>query len=146
MELAGTLVLPAAITFTHLLIIAYILPHHTNTTVPLVFVLGLPSRSCSSLCCDEPQDRVYWVDAHLHTYLLSLPIWNGILPAYAFWHCDDFSWGQTRRAAGDKKHTGDKEGEFDSMHIVMMRWAEFEQWCRWKSGTQSRDSDEHYNP
>ncbi|KIM73402.1 hypothetical protein PILCRDRAFT_27353, partial [Piloderma croceum F 1598] len=30
-------------------------------------------------------------------YLLSLPIRNGLLPAYAFGHFDDFSWGQTRK-------------------------------------------------
>ncbi|CAL1694853.1 unnamed protein product [Somion occarium] len=62
--------------------------------------------------------------------------------AYAFWHFDDFSWGQTRQIAGAKAEDnhGDKEGEFDSSHIVMKRWAEFERERRWKSGTQSRDS------
>jgi len=60
---------------------------------------------------------------------------------YAFWHFDDFSWGQTRKVLGDKGGDhGDKEGEFDSTHIVMKRWAEFERDRRWKSGTQSRDS------
>jgi chitin synthase len=76
-------------------------------------------------------------------YLISLPIWNGVLPAYAFWHFDDFSWGQTRQVAGDKGgHLGDKEGEFDSSHIVMKRWAEFERDRRWKQGVSqgSRDS------
>ena len=29
-------------------------------------------------------------------YLLALPVWNLILPVYAFWHFDDFSWGETR--------------------------------------------------
>ena len=33
-------------------------------------------------------------------YLLSLPIWNFILPTYSFWHFDDFSWGDTRQTAG----------------------------------------------
>lgn len=64
-------------------------------------------------------------------YLLSLPIWNFILPVYAFWHFDDFSWGDTRKAAGEKKgadkagHGG--EGEFDSSKITMKRWGDFEQ-------------------
>ncbi|KAJ6594992.1 glycosyltransferase family 2 protein, partial [Mycena vulgaris] len=141
MELAGTLVLPAAITFTVYLIIASIIPHHTNTTVPLVllaFVLGLPL-----VLIIVTSRKIAYVGWML-IYLLSLPIWNGILPAYAFWHFDDFSWGQTRKVAGDKTHTGDKEGEFDSTHIVMKRWAEFERERRWKSGTQSRDSDGAY--
>jgi len=75
-------------------------------------------------------------------YLLSLPIWNFVLPAYAFWHFDDFSWGETRVVQGGDKAAGhgDKEGDFDSSHIVMKRWAEFERERRWKTGTQSRDS------
>ena len=42
-------------------------------------------------------------------YLLALPIWNFVLPAYAFWHFDDFSWGETRLVEGEKRG-GDKEG------------------------------------
>ncbi|KAJ7146615.1 glycosyltransferase family 2 protein [Mycena epipterygia] len=141
MELAGTLVLPAAITFTLYLIIASIIPHHTNTTVPLVllaFVLGLPAVLI--VVTSRKVAYLGW----MIIYLISLPIWNGILPAYAFWHFDDFSWGQTRKVDGEETHTGDKEGEFDSTHIVMKRWVEFERERRWKSGTQSRDSDGAY--
>ncbi|KAM5539900.1 hypothetical protein V8D89_006403 [Ganoderma adspersum] len=139
MELAGTLVLPAAISFTIYLIVSSIIPGGPNTTIPLVLlaiVLGLPG-----LLIVITSRKVAYV-GWMMVYLLSLPIWNGILPSYAFWHFDDFSWGQTRQVAGDKAegNHGDKEGEFDSSHIVMKRWAEFERERRWKSGTQSRDS------
>ena len=61
-------------------------------------------------------------------YLLSLPVWNFVLPTYAFWKFDDFSWGDTRKTAGEKtKKAGiEYEGEFDSSKITMKRWAEFE--------------------
>lgn len=61
-------------------------------------------------------------------YLLSLPVWNFILPCYAFWKFDDFSWGDTRKTAGEKtKKAGiEYEGEFDSSKITMKRWGEFE--------------------
>ncbi len=61
-------------------------------------------------------------------YLLSLPVWNFVLPTYAFWKFDDFSWGETRKTAGEKtKKAGiEYEGEFDSSKITMKRWAEFE--------------------
>ncbi|THU86005.1 hypothetical protein K435DRAFT_373679 [Dendrothele bispora CBS 962.96] len=139
MELAGTLVLPAAIAFTLYLIIVSIIPGGTNTTIPLILlaiVLGLPG-----LLIVVTSRKIAYIGWML-VYLLSLPIWNGILPAYAFWHFDDFSWGQTRKVAGEAKGAGhgDKEGEFDSTHIVMKKWAEFERERRWKSGTQSRDS------
>ncbi|KAI0319028.1 glycosyltransferase family 2 protein [Amylostereum chailletii] len=143
MELAGTLVLPAAISFTLYLIISAIIPGGTNVTIPLVLlaiVLGLPG-----LLIVITTRKISYVGWML-VYLLSLPIWNGVLPAYSFWHFDDFSWGQTRKVAGDKGGDhGDKEGEFDSTHIVMKRWAEFERERRWKSGTQSRDSA-YYDP
>ncbi|TDL20946.1 glycosyltransferase family 2 protein [Rickenella mellea] len=138
MELAGTLVLPAAISFTIYLIVISIIPHHANTTIPLILlgiILGLPG-----LLIVVTSRKVAYLGWML-IYLMSLPVWNFVLPTYAFWHFDDFSWGQTRRVTGDKGgHTGDKEGQFDSTHIVMKRWAEFERERRWKSGTQSRDS------
>ena len=61
-------------------------------------------------------------------YLLSLPIWNFVLPTYAFWKFDDFSWGDTRQTAGDTGKGGhdQAEGEFDSSKITMKRWQEFE--------------------
>ena len=64
-------------------------------------------------------------------YLISLPIWNGVLPAYAYWKFDDFSWGDTRKTAGGAEKTKkaglEYEGEFDSSKILMKRWGEFEQ-------------------
>lgn len=79
-------------------------------------------------------------------YLLSLPIWNLVLPTYAFWHFDDFSWGDTRQAVGEKKGAGKgghtEEGEFDSSKIVMKHWNVFEQERRlrgpqWMDSTQT---------
>jgi chitin synthase len=68
-------------------------------------------------------------------YLLSLPIWNFVLPVYAYWKFDDFSWGDTRKTAGEKtKKAGiEYEGEFDSSKITMKRWGEFEKERRARS-------------
>lgn len=79
-------------------------------------------------------------------YLLSLPIWNLVLPTYAFWHFDDFSWGDTRKTAGELKGAGkgghDAEGEFDSSKITMKRWHDFEQEHRLR-GPQWARSESH---
>lgn len=66
--------------------------------------------------------------AWMFIYLLSLPIWNFVLPTYAYWKFDDFSWGDTRKTAGEKtKKAGiEYEGEFDSSKITMRRWHDFE--------------------
>ncbi|BEI87944.1 uncharacterized protein CcaverHIS019_0106620 [Cutaneotrichosporon cavernicola] len=146
MDLVGTLVLPAAITFTlyvaALAIRSAIEPEKQQTpTVSLIllaFILGLPGL----LIVITSRKMVYvgW----MCMYLLSLPVWNFVLPAYSFWHMDDFSWGETRKVAGETKEEvghGDKDGEFDSSDIVLKRWAEFERERRWREGTPSHDSE-----
>ncbi|ODN76669.1 hypothetical protein L202_05311 [Cryptococcus amylolentus CBS 6039] len=135
MDLVGTLVLPAAISFTMYIIIVSIIPED-KTGIPrpvislvlLAFILGLPG-----LLIVITSRKVAYVGWML-LYLLSLPIWNLVLPAYAYWHMDDFSWGATRVVAGegkgDGKH-GEKEGEFDASVIVWKKWEEFEADRRW---------------
>lgn len=75
-------------------------------------------------------------------YLLSLPIWNFVLPTYAYWKFDDFSWGDTRKTAGEKtKKAGlEYEGEFDSSKITMKKWADFEHERRLRAANASAGS------
>ncbi|BGP23539.1 chitin synthase, glycosyltransferase family 2 protein [Rhodotorula toruloides] len=140
MELAGTLVLPAAIAFTLYLIILAIIPGTVKPVISLILlalILGIPAVLI--VITSRRWSFLGW----MLIYLCSLPIWNFVLPAYAFLHMDDFSWGQTRKIAGEKAGGaghGDKEGEFDSSHISMKRWADWERERRYKSANQSRDS------
>ncbi|KAF9113168.1 Chitin synthase, class 3 [Mortierella sp. AM989] len=138
MELVGTVVLPAAISFTIYLVTISIykaISHNESipdTTVPLLLlaaILGLPAV----LIVMTSRKMVYvgW----MMVYLGSIFVWNFVLPAYAYWHFDDFSWGQTRLVAGEVAggdHSA-KEGQFDSSHIVMKRWGEWERERRQKA-------------
>ena len=97
----------------------------TVQIIPLILlamILGLPAVLI--IVTAHSWSYVLW----MLIYLLSLPVWNFILPTYAFWKFDDFSWGETRKTAGEKtKKAGiEYEGEFDSSKITMKRWAEFE--------------------
>ncbi|KAK0549778.1 Chitin synthase, class 3 [Tilletia horrida] len=138
MELVGTLVLPAALAFTLYVVVIATIPSKPFPLIPLILLgvlFGLPGILI--VVTSRRLNYVFW----MFVYLLSLPIWNFVFPAYAFWHMDDFSWGATRVVQGDKGgHHGDAEGKFDPTNIVMKRWAEFERERRWKSGTHSRDS------
>lgn len=123
-ELVGTLVLPAAISFTIYLIIISIVKKPTPV-IPLVLlalILGLPAVLI--VLTAHRWSYVLW----MLIYLVSLPIWNFVLPTYAYWKFDDFSWGDTRKTAGEKtKKAGiEYEGEFDSSKITMKRWGDFE--------------------
>jgi chitin synthase len=152
-ELVGTLVLPAAIAFTVYLSkslplssyefspltprpvaisVKAAIVHTEAPVIPLVLlalILGLPAVLI--VLTAHRWSYVMW----MLVYLLSLPIWNFILPAYAFWKFDDFSWGDTRKTAGEKvKKAGiEYEGEFDSSKITMKRWGDFEQERRMKA-------------
>ena len=130
MELIGTLVLPAAITFTAVLIVVSI-SNPMLAALPLallVLILGLPAV----LILITTRKFVYigW----MAIYLLALPIWNFVLPLYAYWHFDDFSWGETRKVAPKKELSKD---ERPSMHqqrdnnaasevkVPQKRWSEW---------------------
>ncbi|KAL2818096.1 chitin synthase D [Aspergillus granulosus] len=122
-ELIGTLVLPAAISFTIYVIVSSIInrPVQIIPLVLLALILGLPG-----VLVVITAHRVVYV-LWMLIYLISLPIWNFVLPTYAYWKFDDFSWGDTRKTAGEKdKGHEDGEGEFDSSKITMKRWRDFE--------------------
>jgi chitin synthase len=99
-----------------------------NTAAPVIplvllaLILGLPA-----ILIVVTAHRWSYV-AWMFVYLLSLPVWNFVLPTYAFWKFDDFSWGDTRKTAGEttKKAGLEYEGEFDSSKITMRRWHDFE--------------------
>ncbi|KAG0344819.1 Chitin synthase, class 3 [Podila humilis] len=126
LELIGTVVLPASIMFT-IGIIAYAIIKGTMAVVPLILILvmiGLPAVLI--VLTTRKWIYVLW----MLIYLLSLPLWNFILPLYSFWHFDDFSWGETRKVANQKRKSGqdhgDAEGVFESGSIVMRKWEEWE--------------------
>ncbi|WFC93830.1 chitin synthase [Malassezia brasiliensis] len=149
MDMVGTLVLPAAIAFTVYVVATAIVVGITNQgkppelkkefpTMPLILlglILGLPGVLI--VVTSRRFMYVLW----MLIYLLSLPIWNLVLPLYAYWHMDDFSWGATRVVQGEKKGDthGAAEGEFDSSSIVMKRWSEYERDRRYRGGLDSRD-------
>ncbi|KAL1901771.1 Chitin synthase, class 3 [Ceratocystis pirilliformis] len=121
-ELMGTLVLPAAIAFTFYVVIVSIVNRPVQV-IPLVLlglILGLPGLLI--VITAHSLTYVGW----MIIYLISLPIWNFVLPTYAFWKFDDFSWGDTRQTSDGLKEDHEHNGEFDSSQITMKRWAEFE--------------------
>ncbi|ORX51345.1 hypothetical protein DM01DRAFT_1289873 [Hesseltinella vesiculosa] len=123
-DLIGTLVLPAAICMTVYLIVNTAISDNPQwqSLALLIAILGLPAV----LIAITSFNYVYvcW----MIIYLVSLPVWNFVLPLYSFWHFDDFSWGATRVVVGEKKDKGhgDGDGKFDSSRLVMKKWEDWE--------------------
>ena len=62
-------------------------------------------------------------------YILAIPVFSFLVPLYAFWHFDDFSWGNTRIVVGEsgsKKAVGPDEGTFDPSTVPTKRWDDHE--------------------
>ncbi|KAF9209970.1 hypothetical protein BGZ49_009246 [Haplosporangium sp. Z 27] len=127
MELIGTVVLPVAMILMVVLIVT--LAKTTITTfsqaVPLallIFTFTMPAILI--LLTTRKLIYVAW----MFVYLFALPVWNFVLPLYAYWHFDDFSWGETRKVAGEAKGEahGNADGTFDSSKVALKRWDDYE--------------------
>ncbi|CAG8702704.1 9295_t:CDS:2 [Cetraspora pellucida] len=139
LELMGTVVLPVAIILTIVLIVSSALhpPSDFAEAIPLLMlsaVLGLPAI----LILITTRKLVYI--AWMVIYLLALPIWNFVLPTYAYWHFDDFSWGETRKVEGEAKGDshGGAGGRFDPSKVPFKRWEDWERNRRRKLKRQER--------
>ncbi|KAG0079828.1 hypothetical protein BGZ93_009190 [Podila epicladia] len=127
MELIGTVVLPVAMILTVVLIVNLATMQiqtlaQAAPLILLVFVLSMPAILI--LLTTRKLIYVAW----MFVYLLALPVWNFILPLYAYWHFDDFSWGETRKVAGEAKGEahGNADGNFDSSKVPLKRWDDYE--------------------
>ncbi|KAF2207610.1 glycosyltransferase family 2 protein [Cercospora zeae-maydis SCOH1-5] len=61
-------------------------------------------------------------------YMVATPIFSFALPLLAFWHMDDFSWGNTRMVTGEKgkQIIVSDEGKFDPDSIPKKKWEEYQ--------------------
>ncbi|PHH86483.1 hypothetical protein CDD83_10194 [Cordyceps sp. RAO-2017] len=74
-------------------------------------------------------------------YVLAIPVFSFGLPLYAFWHMDDFNWGNTRVVAGEKgkKVVISDEGKFDPGSIPRKKWEEYQAEL-WETQTSRDDT------
>lgn len=123
-DLFATLVMPAATGYLAYLIYGAIAKKNFPLVSLILLVAGYGLQIIIFLIKRQWQ-HIGWIVI----YLLALPVYTLIIPIYAFWHFDDFSWGTTRVVVGEKggkKHIIDEE-PFDPNSIPMKRWTEYEQ-------------------
>lgn len=117
-ELLGTLMLPASMVFTGFLIYAAIIdPYAAMAPLTLLcLILGLPSVL---ILMTSNIGMVLW----MIVYLAALPIWNFIMPLYAFWRFDDFAWGAKTTSNGD-------HAVHDNTNTVVIERRYYSEWSR----------------
>ncbi|KAJ2443934.1 ATP-dependent RNA helicase [Coemansia sp. RSA 2440] len=96
MDLLGNAVLPASVAFCYYLVGAACMGQ--AVAVPLVLMaLAFVLQGAMIVVTTQRIGYIYW----MVIYILALPVWNFIMPVYAFWRFDDFSWGRSSTHADD---------------------------------------------
>ncbi|KAJ1646700.1 hypothetical protein LPJ64_001872 [Coemansia asiatica] len=124
-DLVSTIVMPATVVYLGYLI--YQLATSTSDT-PLVSVYLLAAvygLQALLFVFKRQWQHIGW----MIVYLLAMPVFSFFIPIYAFWHFDDFSWGNTRMVVGDGKKTRylAEIEEFDPATIPLCKWEDYEQ-------------------
>ncbi|CAG8550067.1 7734_t:CDS:2 [Paraglomus occultum] len=135
LDLFGSAVTPFSVLVALYLIIVGVLGQNVSAQLEFLgVVLLLPSLLL--VVSSRKASNILWMMA----YILAFPIWNFVLPVYAYWHFDDFSWGATRKISGVDNGHGDGDTEkIEAKPVPMKKWHE------WKMQEKTRTLLKHYS-
>lgn len=137
LDLFATLVMPAATAYLGYLIYASI----EAQQAPLISLIMLGAAyglQAIIFLIKHQYQHIGWMVISI----LAMPVFSFYLPLYAYWHFDDFKWGNTRKGASaeaDGGHGGvDPElEEFDAKTIPQITWDEHEAYIAKTAPTQN---------
>ena len=124
LDLLSTIVQPVLMGYIAYLI--YLLVTSTSVIPLTAFILlgAIYGLQAVIFIARRKWEMVGW----MIVYIFATPVFSFALPLYAFWHMDDFSWGNTRIVTGEKgqKLILSDEGVFDPNSIPKKRWEEYQ--------------------
>ncbi|KAJ1812549.1 ATP-dependent RNA helicase, partial [Coemansia sp. RSA 2598] len=122
MDLLGNVVLPASVIFSVYLILAEFLGYPVALPL-LLMALAFALQGVMILVTTQRVSYIYW----MLIYILAIPLWNFVMPIYAFWRFDDFSWGKTRMLGPevDKADFITDDERLALEPIPLMRWKDW---------------------
>lgn len=124
-DLIGTITLPASVVY--LVYLLYIVASNTGPipVIALGMLAGAYGLQALIFIFKQQWQHIGW----MVIYLFAIPVFSFLIPVYAFWHFDDFSWGNTRVVVGDKTKqiiVTDEE-KFDDKMIPLKKWEQYEE-------------------
>jgi chitin synthase len=136
LDLFATLIMPATLLYLGYLIAMLFLSDSQLPMISLILLAAVYALQVIIFIVKGQYQHIGW----LIIYLLALPIYSLYLPLYAFWHFDDFSWGNTRVVVGDnnKQIFLPESDKFNPESIPLKRWDEFEQEL-WEMGSDASE-------
>ncbi|KAF2870508.1 chitin synthase-domain-containing protein [Massariosphaeria phaeospora] len=139
LDLLSTVVQPVIVVYIGYLI--YLLVYRSSVVPMTAFILlgAIYGLQAIIFIIRRKWEMIGW----MIIYILATPVFAFGLPLYAFWHMDDFSWGNTRVVTGEKgvKVVVSDEGKFDPASIPKKKWDEY-QAEMWEQYTMRDDRSE----
>ncbi|KAJ2763132.1 hypothetical protein IWQ57_005634, partial [Coemansia nantahalensis] len=124
-DLVSTIVMPATVVYLGYLIYQVAVSTSDTPLVSVYLLAAVYGLQALLFVFKRQWQHIGW----MIVYLLALPVFSFFIPIYAFWHFDDFSWGNTRMVVGDGKkvkYVAEVE-EFDPASIPLRKWDEYEE-------------------
>ncbi|KAI8799852.1 chitin synthase-domain-containing protein [Cladochytrium replicatum] len=127
LDLFSTVVQPAGVLYIGYLIYTFATSTDVFPTVSIVMLAAIYGFQVVIFILKRQWAQIGW----MVVYMLATPVFGFYIPLYAFWHFDDFSWGNTRVVVGEggKKmvFAADQGAAFDPVSIPLKKWADYEQ-------------------
>jgi len=125
LDLFATLILPATVIYLAYMI--YLLATQSSDTVivSILLICAVYGLQAIIFLIKRQWQHIAW----MFIYIIAIPVFNFYLPLYAFWHFDDFSWGNTRIVIGEAKNNHRDQVLDDSFsidEILHKKWTDYE--------------------
>ncbi|RCI02024.1 hypothetical protein CU098_005085 [Rhizopus stolonifer] len=133
LDLLSTLVMPAVVCYLGFLIYKLATNAGQVPFISIITLCGVYGLQAIIFIVRRKWEHIGW----MIVYILAIPLFSFFIPIYAFWHFDDFSWGNTRLVLGEdgqKKALPVDEGKFDASTIPLKKWNDHENEL-WETGS-----------
>jgi chitin synthase len=114
-DLFSTLVQPAGLLYIAYLIYSFATQTEVFPIVSIFMLVGAYGLQVLIFLFRKEWAQIGW----MVLYLISMPVLGFYMPLYAFWHMDDFTWGNTRKVAVE-----DQNQEEDEFAVVLATFEE----------------------
>jgi chitin synthase len=124
LDLLSTIVAPVAVAYITYLIVLLALDTSVVPMAAFILLGAIYGLQAIIFILRRKWEMIGW----MIIYVLAMPVFSLGLPLYAFWHMDDFSWGNTRLVTGEKGQQVliSDEGKFDPESIPKKKWEEYQ--------------------
>ncbi|KAI8636041.1 chitin synthase-domain-containing protein [Parasitella parasitica] len=126
LDLISTLVQPAIVGYLAFLIYTLATSTSSVPVMSIITIAGVYGLQAIIFILHKKWEHIIWMIVSI----FAIPVFSLYIPIYAYWHFDDFSWGNTRVVLGDKGKklvVGADEGKFDPSSIPTMSWDKYEE-------------------